>query len=323
MWNEERELRAEVMKKSRIERIIHWMILLLVFTFLQALSAQDLQRFEYVQPKMGTSVQLIFYTDNQGFADSIAQMAYQKIDGFNQILSDYLPNSEANQLSQQAGNGKWIKVSDDLWTVLSFGQKVAKHSKGKFDMTIAPLSKLWRKAFRQQTFPKKEKIKAAKRLVNYKWLKLDSSTQSARLKHKGMRLDLGGLAKGYVVDEIVLLLQGAGIQSILVDAGGDLRLTDPPPHQEGWKIQQGEAVLELQHTAIATSGSTYQYLEWKGKLYSHLIHPQKGIGIAHPNEVTVQAETCMAADAWASVLSLSDKHNKFPVILNRTITIIK
>ncbi|MEM8523454.1 MAG: FAD:protein FMN transferase [Bacteroidota bacterium] len=282
-------------------------LLILVFSFFfpTTILAQYLQRFEYTQPKMGTSVSITFYADNQVFADSIAQLAYLKIDTLNRILSDYLSNSEVNQLSQRAGSGKWIEVSDDLWAVLSFGKKVSKQSRGRFDMTIAPLSKLWRKAFRQQIFPKKEQLKAAKKLVNYKWLKLDASTQRARLKREGMRLDLGGLAKGYVVDEMVELLQSAGIQSVLVDAGGDLRITNPPPNQEGWRIQQGKAILTLQNTAIATSGSTYQYLEWKGKRYSHIIHPKKGVGIARPKSVTVQSQTCMAADAWASVLSLS------------------
>ncbi|MEL6719830.1 MAG: FAD:protein FMN transferase [Bacteroidota bacterium] len=271
------------------------------------LTAQTLQRFEYEQPKIGTTIKIIFYADAQYFADSIAKVAYQKVDTLNQILSNYLPESEVNRLSQQAGNRKWIKVSKELWTVLSFGQRMAKQSKGKFDMTIAPLSKLWRKAFRQQTFPKKENIKVAKKLVNYKQLELNPTKQSARLKHSDMCLDLGGIAKGYIVDETVGLLQNAGIQSILVDAGGDIRVTTPPPDQNTWKIQLGEKQLDLQHIAIATSGATYQYLEWNSKRFSHIIHPKKGKGISNPHTVTVKAKTCMEADVWASLLSVKGK----------------
>jgi len=310
------------MWSRRIEGWIRFLLLIFILLLAYTISGQTFQRFEYVQPKMGTSVKLVFYTNNQVFADSIAQVAFQKIDTLNQILSDYLPNSEVNQLSEQAGNGKWIKLSNDLWEVLTFGQSIAKQSKGKFDMTIAPLSKLWRKAFRQQVFPKKSKIKAARKLVNYKRLELDKETQSAKLKRVGMRLDLGGIAKGYVVDKVVELLQNADIQSVLVNAGGDLRVTDAPPHQKGWKIQQNDTVLYLVQTAIATSGSTYQHLEWKGRRYSHLIHPKKGVGATNFTTISAQAKNCMLADAYASVLSVMERRKHRWFLKNRVDEIV-
>ncbi len=294
--------------------------LLLICCCTLQLHAQTSERYTFTTPKMGTEFRIVLYASDSSQAVQVARHAFRRIDTLNHILSDYQNDSELNQLSATAGSGKKVTVSDDLWTVLATAEKVAKASKGAFDVSIGPLTKLWRRAFRRQRFPEAEKIEAARKRVRYKWIKRYDKTRQAKLKKSGMRLDLGGIAKGYAVDEAVKVLQSYGLRRILVDGGGDLYAGVAPPDADGWTVerhtvQDGEAVSEvfvLENQAIATSGDTYRFLEWEGQRYSHIIDPRTGLGLTNRREVTVVAENCMLADAMASALSVMnvEKANK-------------
>jgi thiamine biosynthesis lipoprotein len=264
----------------------------------------QLSRFEYQQPKIGTQIRLVFYASDSLTADALANEAFARIDSLNLIFSDYLPFSEISQLSETAGQDTCVRLSSELWEVLQVSQQISQQTNGYFDITIGSLSKLWRKMFSKQEFIEGVKLNYNKLLVNYKWLQLDTIYRCACLKKAGMRLDAGGIAKGYIIDEVFELIRSAGIQQLLVDAGGDIRVGAPPPDSEGWKIESLSGILTLQHTAIATSGDTYRYLEWKGKRYSHLINPKTGYGVQNASPISVTASTATVADAYASAFSV-------------------
>ena len=175
-------------------------ILLLVIGLPLVLISQTLQRFEFAQPKMGTEFRLVFYAPDSIQANQAAAAAFQRIDALNQIFSDYEASSELSRLSLSAGSGQKVQVSKELWEVLSLAQSISKKSKGAFDVSIGPLTKIWRRAIRQNQFPDKIALAAAKEKVCYKHLKLHPSTRSVSLTKAGMRLDLGGIAKGDTVD---------------------------------------------------------------------------------------------------------------------------
>jgi thiamine biosynthesis lipoprotein len=120
-----------------------------------------------------------------------------------------------------------------------------------------------------------------------------------------MRVDLGGLAKGYAVDEALAVLRELGYSRAMVDGGGDLAVSDAPPGKPHWEVQVEAAtgqVLSLRHAAVATSGDVYQFVEVDGVRYSHIIDPRKGLGITNRVQVSVVADHCMKADAWASAI---------------------
>ena len=125
-------------------------------------------------------------------------------------------------------------------------------------------------------------------------------------KHK---ITLGGIAKGYAADKALAILRKKGLNSVLVDAGGDLALGDPPPGRKGWKIDIGGRkhpnlpTLELANCAVATSGDVEQFVEVEGKRYSHIIDPRTGIGLTTRLQVTVVAPSGMQADSLASALT--------------------
>ncbi len=293
------------------------LIFLLFINLIDGLSAQPQQRFEFSAPKMGTEFRLIFYTSDSLLAQNAAQAAFRRIDTLNQIMSDYDLSSEISRLAKLAEDNpqRSHAISADLCEVLLAAGKISKRSKGAFDVSIGPLSRLWRRAFRRQTFPEKNKIEDALALVNYRWVKLDVQKKRLRLKKAGMRLDLGGIAKGYAADEVYRVLQSYNITQALVDGGGDLFAGQAPPGRKGWKVGRkvltkdslSHEILYLENQAIASSGDTYRFMNWNGKRYSHIIDPRTGLGTTERRLTTVLASNCMLADALASSASIVEK----------------
>ncbi len=284
--------------------------------FIHSLTAQPLKRFEFSHSQMGTQFKMIIYdTDRVGIQKTVNQ-CIKRINQLNAVLSDYEAASEISQLSASAGSGQKIKVSPALWTILKEANFYAKKSKGAFDISIGPLSKLWRSMFRRSEIFNGVKINNAKAKVGFRKIKLYPFSKSVCLTQKGMRLDAGGIAKGFTVDEVVKILHKNGITQFLIDGGGDIYVGNPPPDQLGWQIhiqvenatgQLTQKILTLRNTAIASSGDTYRYLEWEGKRYSHIIDPRTGYGVIDKKIINVQASSCMKADAIASTLSVLNK----------------
>ncbi|MFQ5571333.1 MAG: FAD:protein FMN transferase [Rhodothermales bacterium] len=277
------------------------------------LYGQSLERYRFSHPQMGTQFNIVLYAPDSVLAHRAASAAFSRIDTLNQHLSDYLSNSELSRLSATSGSGLDVPVSDDLWTVLSSAQQLAQETGGAFDVTVGPLTRLWRWARRRNQRPPEADLEQARRTVGYRHLVLDSMAQTVRLAVPGMRLDVGGIAKGFAVDEALTVLQSFGLVCALVDGGGDIRVGEPPPGEGGWRIElstvdaAGHLVQEervLARSAIATSGDTYRFLEVDGTRFSHILDPRTGMGLKHGSLVTVIAPTGIQADALASAVSV-------------------
>ena len=273
------------------------------------------QRQEFFHPQMGTLFQVILYAKDSVQGKAIAQELFNRIDTLNAIFSDYVENSEINRLSASAGTGQKVRVSPEMWRLITFSQKIARKSDGSFDLSIGPLSKLWRRAFRQSQFPAKSEIEAAKTKVNYRFIQCFPLSKRIRLTETGMRLDAGGIAKGFAVDECFKILNKAGISSALVAAGGDIRVGAAPPGKAAWIIaskglnEKGETVdveLSLEHQAVSTSGDTYRFLDWEGQRYSHIIDPLTGLGIQHRQFSRLTGPKATLTDALATAINVSN-----------------
>ena len=261
---------------------------------------------------MGTDVKIVFYANDSLEAFNVAESAFLRINGLNHVLSDYQINSELSQLSKTYQ--QTIAVSSDLWNVLYTAQSVARMSRGSFDVTTGPLTLLWRRAMRRSTLPDLTVLDEAKNAVGYQYLILNEENQTVKLLETNMRLDLGGIAKGYVADQALQILKDNGYPQAAVDAGGDIALGDAPPYSNGWEIQvfEGDQNVEkmvLANCGIAVSGDTYQYLLHDGVRYSHIVDPHTGFGVTHERKVAVIATTAMIADAWASAYSVMGWQN--------------
>jgi thiamine biosynthesis lipoprotein len=262
---------------------------------------------------MGMPFRVVLYATNQVAADSAAEAAFQRIKQLNDIMSDYDPDSELSKLSSSSGSGQAISISDDLWFVLNRAEDLAKRSDGAFDVTVGPFVNLWRRARRQHQLPDPDRLAQARRAVGYVHLKLNSTGHTAELIEPNMKLDLGGIAKGYAIDEALKALKGHGINNALVEGGGDVGVSQSPPGKPGWRFELSSLdvsnapptrFLLLKNCAISTSGDLFQRLEIDGKRYSHIVDPHTGIGLTDHSLVNVIAPESITADSLTKVVSV-------------------
>jgi thiamine biosynthesis lipoprotein len=270
-------------------------------------------RFEFTQPQMGLPFRIVLYAADAAAAEAAARTAFARISQLNDLLSDYDPDSELSRLSRTSGEGRAVPVSEDLWIVLERAQQLAARSDGAFDVTVGPYVNLWRKARRERKLPRAELIAEAGAAVGWEKLQLDAVSRTAKLLAPNMRLDLGGIAKGYAVDEAMKTLKAHGIERALVAGGGDMAASGPPPGQKGWRIEVAPLDVTnapparfvlLAHRALATSGDVFQRLEIDGQRYSHIVDPKTGLGLTDHSLVTVIAPDCTTADSLATAVSV-------------------
>jgi FAD:protein FMN transferase len=272
-----------------------------------------LNRYEFEQPQMGVPFRIVLYAPGPDAANLAAASAWQRIKQLNDMMTDYDSASELSRLSQTSGQGRAVRVSHDLWVVLQRAQSLAEQSGGAFDVTVGPYVNLWRQARREGKLPDPARLAKARLSVGYKQVKLDPAAGSVTLLAPDMRLDLGGIAKGYAVDQALHVLSRFGVTSALVSGGGDLAVSAPPPGKPGWLIElppldathaPPARYVVLSHAGLSTSGDLFQRLEINGKRYSHIIDPRTGIGLTDHSLVTVIAPDDFTADSLTKVMSV-------------------
>jgi thiamine biosynthesis lipoprotein len=276
-------------------------------------SDEPLVRREFSEVHMGTDFRIVLYSADAEAANRAVAEAFGRVAALNRVMSDYDPESELSRLSATAASGKAQAISDDLWFVLDRSQKLAESTDGAFDVTVGPLTRMWRSARRTKTFPPAGRMAEARAAVGFRNLRLDSKTKTAELLVPNMRLDLGGIAMGYAADEALAALKRHGITRAMVDASGDVVCGDGPPGAKGWKIgiaplTESNGVpsrfLFLKNGALTTSGDAFQFVEIDGVRYSHIVDPKTGRALTTRSSVTVTAADCITADSLATAVSV-------------------
>jgi thiamine biosynthesis lipoprotein len=284
-----------------------------------AKSEDDLKRFSKSELHMGVEFEVVLYAQDEAAGEAAIDKVMARIAELDKTLSDYDLDSELSKLSETSviANGKSgpfpaINVGDDLWTVLVESQAISRQTEGAFDVTIGPLSKLWRRARRWKELPEADALAAAQASVGYRFLQLDPAERTARLTHPNMRLDLGGIAKGYAADEGVKAAVEAGVSRVLVRASGDIAAGEPPPGKRGWRLgiaplnpdEPPQRFVEISNCGISTSGDARQHLVVNGRRYSHIIDPRTGECVSGRSSVTVIAPRGIVADGVDTAVSV-------------------
>lgn len=281
---------------------------LILFGF-SSKSIAQIRRYEFNEIKMGTPFNIIVYGEDSMQIKLAVKQAWERIDSINAIFSDYSSTSELSRIHQFSRN-QYFKVSVEFSYILDISLRYSKLSKGKFDISIGALTRMWRRAVKLNSFPETGKIEQALQVSGYKKIRFTGS--SVRLP-EGLLFDFGAIAKGYAVDEAYRILSESQLKMALVDGGGDIYIGDPPPDKAGWSVTSQfrdlngnvlDSILILHNTSIVTSGDAYKYIEANNKRYSHIIDPISGLGIPGPHWTTVIAGNALHADALATTLSL-------------------
>ena len=285
-------------------------ITLLVFST-PLLQAQT-RKFSYSEMKMGSAFNLIIVSADSNKANHLARKSYELVDSLNHIFSNYDSSSELSKINASAGLLPY-KMSTAMLDLVQKSQYAYIQSKGAYDISIGPLSSLWRNARKAKLFPEASTVLATKKLVGLNQVKINKRLGTIFLPNADMHLDFGGIAKGYIAQWVINFLKANGIQQALVDAGGDIVMSGPPLNQQGWLIgvnlpettdQLLNKKLQLSNCSVATSGDVYQFIEYKGVKYSHIINPLTGYGVTNLRNVTIVAKTGATADWLATACSI-------------------
>jgi thiamine biosynthesis lipoprotein len=262
--------------------------------------------------KMGSAFNLIIVSADSNKANHLARKSYELVDSLNHIFSNYDSSSELSKINASAGLLPY-KMSRAMLDLVQKSQYAYIQSKGAYDISIGPLSSLWRNARKAKLFPEASTVLATKKLVGFAQVKINKRLGTIFLPNANMQLDFGGIAKGYIAQWVINFLKANGIQQALVDAGGDIVMSGPPLNQKGWLIgvnlpettdQLLNKKLQLSNCSVATSGDVYQFIEYKGVKYSHIINPLTGYGVTNLRNVTIIAKTGATADWLATACSI-------------------
>ena len=297
-----------------------WSVLVGLFLSEISIAQKPLVRFELSVPSMGSNLDMVVYAQTGQQAKSTMDAGLREIDRLSLILSNYDSESEISKLCNQSSQDP-IVVSEDLGRVFKHSQRWNRLSEGKFDITVGRLSQIWRASRKQKQLPLQSEIEEARLRCGWRMLRFDpefantaevTTPTKVQMLVPGMQLDVSGLATGYILDRAFEEMIATGCSSILINAGGDIRVGDPPPERDGWRVVVAGLGKEspplssrlIRNCAVTTSGDLYQFVEIDGHRYSHFIDPHTGSPIERRQSVTVFAETALDADAGATALAI-------------------
>jgi len=260
---------------------------------------------------MDTQIAIWVLTADENKAKAVIEEAFDEMRRIERLMSKYNAASEISSLNK---NGH-ITASPDTFKCLDLAVQVSNMTDGAFDVTVGPLIDVWRTAAKSKTLPTDEQIKAALYLVGARnKLRLDPTSKKASLARAEMKIDLGGIAKGYAVDRAIDKLRLKGLKSGYINAGGDIYFLGKNHLGKPWRVKiynpfgkNGEPPLdrmELSDRACVTSGHYNRFIQIKGRKLSHIVDPRTGQPASGTASVTVIAPTAALADALATAMSV-------------------
>lgn len=283
---------------------------------------------------MGTFARIVAVAKSQRQAKSCIEAGFAELKRIDSVMSDYKADSELSKVNREAF-GRAVKVSPELFGILQKSVEFSRLSGGAFDITVGPLVDLWRKAGEANTMPDDNAVALAKSRVGYEKLILsrkgplpgDANAMTVRFAVDGMRLDLGGIAKGYSVDKAVEVMRRKGAIAGMVDSGGNIRCFGKPIDRDFWLIglqnpkavrpetalpesqgivgaEQVLMVLKLTDSAVATSGDYRRFAMVAGKKVSHIIDTNTATGANKLSSDTIIAKTGIDTDALSTAVNV-------------------
>ncbi len=253
-----------------------------------------------VDGTMGTRIRVELWAEQRAAGDKALDLVFNEMRRIDQAMSTYKPDSEVSRVNAQAARAP-MRISRELFDLLTTAVEYSRITDGAFDITYASVGFMY--DFRRHQKPTEAEIAAALPAINYRNLVLDPQRRSVHFSRPGVRIDLGGIAKGYAVDRGIAILQQRGVRHALVSAGGDSRIIGDrfgkpwivgirhPDHKD-----QVIARIPLIDTAISTSGDYERYFDENGVRYHHIIDPATGHPASKVRSATILAPTATRTD---------------------------
>ncbi len=256
------------------------------------------------QAIMGTVVRVELWSDDQPAGKAAIAAVMEEMRRIDRTMSTYKEDSDVSLINRNAAQ-KPVTISAELLELIARSLQMSELTDGAFDITYASAGQLY--DFRRKIKPSQEALAKALPTINYHHIRLDRKQSSIKFLRAGVRIDLGGIAKGHAVDRCIALLQARGIKQAIVSAGGDSRIIGDhggrpwivgirDPRQEGKVV----AALPLSDAAVSTSGDYERYFEANGVRYHHIINPKSGRPVNGVRSVTVVGSDSTTMDALST-----------------------
>jgi thiamine biosynthesis lipoprotein len=280
-------------------------VLFLLAVFAPAGASEEL-RLEASAEAMGSPFTLVLYGEDQAKLEALAEEAFGEVRRLDRALSNYLPSSEWSAMNRNAA-ARPVKLSDELFRLLSACLEYSRRSEGAFDISVGPLMKVWGFYKGSGRLPRKAEIEAALAKVGYRKIALDPAARAVRFAQDGVELDPGGIGKGYAVDRMAGILRDGGIRAALISAGtSSLYAIGAPPGENGWKVRIRDpkddaktvAEVTLRDESMSTSGNYEKFFLAEGKMYSHVMDPRTGYPAEGTLSASVIAPRTLDSEAW-------------------------
>jgi thiamine biosynthesis lipoprotein len=269
------------------------------------LQAEELSKTDFV---LGTvcTIRLV-----EGGSKATLDEAFSRLRTIEDHMSANRDDTEISQINAMAGK-RSVKVSEDTFYVISKALDYARLTGGAFDPSVGPLVKLWNIGNGGEKVPPIKEIMAAKALVDWRQVVLDTATHTVFLKRQGMRLDLGAIAKGYAADEIERILLNHKVRAAVIDLGGNIFVFGSKKDKTPWRVgiqnpesERGEylGVVTGGQMTVVTSGVYERYFMENGKRYHHILSTQTGFPVDNGlTSVSVVSNSSIDADALSTSL---------------------
>lgn len=258
---------------------------------------------------MGTAIHVELWSDDLAAGRAAADTVIQEMHRIDCAMSPFKDDSELSRINREAF-GAPVRVSHEMFTLLQRAARFSVMTDGAFDITYAAVGHLY--DYHRGVLPAPVDLERARQSVGYRNLLLDADSRSVRFARDGMRIDLGGFAKGHAVDSCVALLRECGIAHAIVSAGGDSRVIGDRRGRP-WTVAVRDprredaivAVVPLEDTSISTSGDYERFFERDGVRHHHLIDPKTGSSPRGVRSVTILAADGLTCEALSKSVFVS------------------
>jgi len=274
--------------------------------------SRSFQKIERESYRLGTIVRITLYGEDSKKLNNALDLSMKEIERLENLLSVNIPSSDVSLVNRASGEYP-VKVTEETGVLLERALEWSERTGGAFDPTVGKIVKLWGIGTESAAIPGSEQLKQAVELTNFRKISVVHKAEGTFVQTaKGQRLDLGGIAKGYVTDKVRALLINEGIGSALIDLGGNIAVFGNSPKPGNWKIglqhpfmPRGEyfGVAEVSDVSVVTSGAYERYFESGGIRYHHIFDPATGYPARSDlASVTIISEDSTDADALSTAL---------------------
>ena len=255
---------------------------------------------------MGTSIEVELHAASRADAEAAIAAVMAEMHRIDATMSPHKADSELSRVNAGAADGP-VEVSDGMFGLLARALAFSKMSDGAFDITFASAGNLY--DYRAGVAPDDAALAAVRPLIDWRHVLLDAAASTVRFARRGVRIDLGGFAKGHAVDNAILILRRLGIAHAMVAAGGDSHVMGSRGERP-WTVavrdprREGEvvAVLPLENVSISTSGDYERFFERDGVRCHHLLDPRTGKSPDGVRSVTIIADDGLTTEAFSKTV---------------------